>query len=54
MTAAVFKVKSTHVQYTRSIHQESGIAQSADVAQGFNPVTFTTVTDGVMTVEKKK
>ena len=42
-------------QYTRSIHQESGVAQSAYVAQGFSPVTFTTGTDSTVgTVEKKR
>jgi len=33
------------LQYTRSKYQKSGIAQSAYVAQGFSPVTFTTGTD---------
>ena len=42
-------------QYTRSICHKCGIAQSAYVAQGFGPVTFTTGTDGAMgTVEKKR
>ena len=48
------KVVNLTFQCTRSIHQESGIAQSAYVAQGFSPVTFTTGTDGTMgTVEKR-
>jgi len=47
--------KSMMLQYTRSIYQKSGIAQSAYVAQGFSPVTFATGTDSTMgTVEKKE
>jgi hypothetical protein len=43
------------LQYTRSIYQKYGIAQSAYVAQGFSPVTFRTGTDGAMgTVAKKR
>ena len=42
-------------QYTRSIYQKYGIAQSVYVPQWFSPVTFTTGTDGTMgTVEKKR
>jgi len=43
------------LQYTRSIYQKYGIAQSVYVPQGFSPVTLTTGTDGTMrTVEKKR
>jgi len=43
------------LQYTRSKCQETGIAQSVYVTQGFSPVTFATGTDGTMgTVEKKR
>ena len=49
------KIKKLTFQCTRSINQESGIDQSAYVAQGFSPVTFATGTDGAMgTVEKNR
>jgi len=34
------KIEWLTLQYTRSTHQESDIAQGTYVVQGFNPVTF--------------
>ena len=47
--------RTVDVSCKRSIHQESGIAQSAYVAQGFSPVAFAARTDGTVgTVEKQE